>query len=821
MADQSVQAQDSLNNEDAMAEASSKPPKAKAASPVTVALARLGHSLRVLAPLALATLLLVLGAFLAWQSWLVWQVEQGAEEADGVRATTIAVIAAQIQQREQRFEQALNDSSVQQALAQEESAPAREAAALALKQLLPDATDAEFFSPNLDEVLSGDLASLGYAKAAALMQAKVHPDHPLAEMHVEKDKGRQLMLALPAHVDGKTVAFAVVELPFASILATFHAARISGAHLDLRQGDGRGDLQIASVGTASGNSIGDLGEPIPGSNLRIAKAEPEYFIVAPRSFWLLALLTALCLIGGFVALWLRQVGLHSALMTLQRPSKSNEPEITLAEAIKQQTAEPQAADAEPVAAPKAVAAHDNEAVVVVDPSIFRMYDIRGVVGQSLTPAATRAIGRAIGSEARDRGLHEIVVGRDGRLSGPELVAALIAGLRSTGIDVIDIGAAPTPVTYFAGYHLNTGSGISVTGSHNPSDYNGFKIVLGGETLSEDAIQNLYRRITERRFVDGMGGLQTIDVNQDYIRRITDDIQIERKLKVVVDCGNGIAGALAPVVLEGIGCEVIPLYCDIDGTFPNHHPDPSDLHNLQDLIVSVKLVGADIGLAFDGDGDRLGVVTASGEVIFPDRVLMLFAIDILTRNPGATIIYDVKCTGHLQPLILQHGGSPLMWRTGHSLIKAKMKETGAALAGEMSGHFFFAERWYGFDDGIYAAARLMEILASDVDERTPQQIFDSLPKGVSTPELKIPMREGEHYRFIETFRQKATFDGARLTTIDGMRADWADGWGLVRASNTTPVLVLRFDADNVQALKRIQDVFRTQLLALDSSLPLPF
>ena len=806
-----------------MAEARSKPPKAKAASPLTLALARLGPTLRVLAPLALATLLLVLGAFLAWQSWLVWQVEHGAEEADSVRATTIAVIAAQIQQREQRFAQALQDSSVQQALAQEESAPARAAAALALKRLLPDATDAQLFSPNLDEVLSGDLASLGYAKAAALMQAKVHPDHPLAEMRVEKDKGRQLMLALPALVDGKTVAFAVVELPFAPILATFHAARISGAHLDLRQGDGRGDLQIASVGTASGNSIGDLGEPIPGSNLRIAKAEPEYFIVAPHSFWLLALLTALCLIGGFVALWLRQVGLHSALMTLQRSSKSNEPEITLSEAIQQQTVAPQTTNTRPSGELKAqaVAADDSAGSIVVDPSIFRMYDIRGVVGQSLTTATTRAIGRAIGSEARDRGLHEIVVGRDGRLSGPELVSALIAGLRSTGIDVIDIGAAPTPVTYFAGYHLNTGSGISVTGSHNPPDYNGFKIVLGGETLSEDAIQNLYRRITERRFVDGMGGLQTIDVDQEYIRRITDDIQLERKLKVIVDCGNGIAGALAPAVLEGIGCEVVPLYCDIDGTFPNHHPDPSDFANLQDLIVSVKQLGADIGLAFDGDGDRLGVVTASGEVIFPDRVLMLFAIDILTRNPGATIIYDVKCTGHLQPLILQHGGSPLMWRTGHSLIKAKMKETGAALAGEMSGHFFFDERWYGFDDGIYAAARLMEILASDVDERTPQQIFDTLPKGVSTPELKIPMREGEHYRFIETFRQKATFDGARLTTIDGVRADWADGWGLVRASNTTPVLVLRFDADDAQALKRIQDVFRTQLLALDSSLPLPF
>jgi phosphomannomutase / phosphoglucomutase len=398
---------------------------------------------------------------------------------------------------------------------------------------------------------------------------------------------------------------------------------------------------------------------------------------------------------------------------------------------------------------------------------------------------------------------------------------LIAGLRSTGMDVIDIGAAATPVTYFAAFHLRAGSCISVTGSHNPPDYNGFKIVLGGETLSEGAIQNLYKRIDEARFVEGMGGLQAIDISPDYISRITDDIQIERKLKIVVDCGNGIPGAIAPAVLEGIGCEVIPLYCDVDGTFPNHHPDPSDVANLQDLILSVKQVGADLGLAFDGDGDRLGVVTASGEVIFPDRLLMLFAIDILTRNPGATIIYDVKCTGHLQPLILQHGGSPLMWRTGHSLIKAKMKETDAALAGEMSGHFFFGERWYSFDDGIYAAARLMEVLASDIEQRSPQEIFDTLPKGVSTPELKISMHEGEHYRFMENFARKATFDGARLTTIDGIRADWPDGWGLVRASNTTPMLVLRFDADTQRALTRIQDVFRTQLLALDPSLPLPF
>jgi phosphomannomutase/phosphoglucomutase len=783
-------------------------------------LARFAPNLRRLGSLAVGTLLLLVGVFLAWQAWLVWRTQYGIEEADGARATAIVAIARRIEQSEQTAQKALDDAGVQQALRQE-GAAGREAAAVALKQLLPNATDATFFSPDLDEVLSGDIKLIGYAKSAALMQAKVHPEHPPAEMRVEPEAGQQLMLALPARVDGKVVAFVVIELPFTPILATFQATSISAARLDLRQGDGRGDQQIASVGSRTGNSIGDLGEPIPGSRLRIGKAEPDYFIVTPRSASLVVLMSLLCLLGGGIALWLRQVGATQALSTLRGQAKPTKQEVTLAQAIKQQpegapiVAKKAAAGA---AAPRKKAADE---VVNVDPSIFRMYDIRGIVGQSLSIGVARLIGRAVGSEARGRGLHEIVIGRDGRLSGPDLVAALIQGLRSTGMDVIDIGAAATPVTYFAAYHLRAGSCISVTGSHNPPDYNGFKIVLGGETLSEDAIQNLYKRIETERFVDGMGGLQTIDVSGDYIRRITDDIQIERKLKVVVDCGNGIPGAIAPAVLEGIGCEVIPLYCDVDGTFPNHHPDPSDLHNLQDLILSVKQVGADLGLAFDGDGDRLGVVTASGEVIFPDRLLMLFAIDILTRNPGATIIYDVKCTGHLQPLILQHGGSPLMWRTGHSLIKAKMKETDAALAGEMSGHFFFGERWYSFDDGIYAAARLMEILASDAEQRKPQAIFDTLPKGVSTPELKIPMREGEHYRFMEGFARKATFTGARLTTIDGVRADWPDGWGLVRASNTTPVLVLRFDADTPQALKRIQDVFRAQLLALDSSLPLPF
>jgi phosphomannomutase/phosphoglucomutase len=477
---------------------------------------------------------------------------------------------------------------------------------------------------------------------------------------------------------------------------------------------------------------------------------------------------------------------------------------------------------QPLARPEPAAEAVSEgASIAVDRSIFRAYDIRGVLGKTLTPQIAREIGRAIGSEAQHRGLKEIAVGRDGRLSGPELSGALIEGLRAAGCDVIDIGAAPTPVLYFATYHLNIGSGVSVTGSHNPPDYNGFKIVLGGETLSEGAIQDLYARISEGRYTSGNGGLQRMDISRDYINRITDDVQVEHKLKVVVDSGNGIAGAIAPQVLEGIGCEVLPLFCEVDGTFPNHHPDPSDPHNLRDLILSVKQVNADIGIAFDGDGDRLGVVTADGEMIYPDRLLMLFARDVLSRHPGATIIYDVKCTGKLQPWVLQAGGSPLMWRTGHSLIKAKMRETEAELAGEMSGHFFFRERWYGFDDGIYAAARLLEILAADPEGRTPQQVLASLPKGVSTPELKISMNEGEHYAFIEKFQQAAQFEGARVTTIDGVRADWSDGWGLVRASNTTPVLVLRFDADNDQALLRIQDVFRQQLLAADKNLKLPF
>jgi phosphomannomutase/phosphoglucomutase len=777
--------------------------------------------LRILLPTAAGTLLIALGLFFAWQAYLVHTQEAGTAEADSVRAAVIAAVGKELGEREAKVQAAIESPEVLASLATGGD-EGRAAAAEAAKTALPEIREIDFYTPGLDEILAGDLAKFGYAKAQMLMQAQAHAAPAPMQVRFEQGRGQRLVMALPVRSGENVVAFAMVYLPFDTVLRTFRAAHISGARLDLRQGDGRGDLVVESIGEGSGTSVGDLGEPVPRSMLRVGKGEPDYFIVGPRSFGTLVALSMLCLLGGFVAIWIRKVGVRGAIERLARPSKLPESEITLAEALRQAPAEPAKSGAKSGTPARTPRKSDTvETPLNIDRSIFRAYDIRGVVGETLTPAVARALGRAIGSEGRERGLKEIVVGRDGRLSGPDMAGALIEGLRSTGMDVIDLGAVPTPLVYFGCYHLNTGSGVSVTGSHNPPDYNGFKIVLGGETLSEDSIQALYARIAEHRFVDGNGGLQSMDITGDYLQRIANDIQVERKLKVVVDCGNGIPGAIAPKVIEAIGCEVEPLYCDVDGTFPNHHPDPSDLHNLQDLILSVKQLSADIGLAFDGDGDRLGVVTKTGEVIFPDRLLMLFATDILTRNPGATIIYDVKCTGHLQPLILQHGGSPLMWRTGHSLIKAKMKETDAALAGEMSGHFFFGERWYGFDDGIYAAARLLDILGSDPEGRDAQEIFDTLPKGVSTPELKIPMREGEHYRFIEQFRSRAQFDGARITTIDGVRADWPDGWGLVRASNTTPVLVLRFDADNTQALKRVQDVFREQLLKMDSSLPLPF
>jgi phosphomannomutase/phosphoglucomutase len=457
--------------------------------------------------------------------------------------------------------------------------------------------------------------------------------------------------------------------------------------------------------------------------------------------------------------------------------------------------------------------------VELSPEIFRAYDIRGVIDKSLDSGVARSVGQAIGTVALEKDAGPVVVARDGRLSGPYLMNGMIEGILSTGCDVLDIGAVPTGVLYFAAHEIATGSGVMITGSHNPPDYNGFKIMIAGDTLYGDGIAGLYQRITEGQLQQGQGEVTRRNVVPDYIEKIASDIQVERPLRIVIDCGNGIGGVCAAETLRAVGVEVLPLFDEVDGTFPNHHPDPSDPQNLKDLIESVRLMDADLGLALDGDADRLGVVTLAGNIIYPDRVMMLLAMDVLDRVPGATIIYDVKCTGHLPQVIREAGGVPMMYKTGHSLIKAKMKEVGSPFAGEMSGHFFFKERWYGVDDGIYSAARLLEILGST--ETPPEAILNALPTSYSTPELKVQMEEGENHRFIDEFRDVARFEGAEISTIDGLRADFPDGWGLVRASNTTPILVVRFDAETKEALQRIKTVFSSQMLELRPDLELPF
>jgi len=457
--------------------------------------------------------------------------------------------------------------------------------------------------------------------------------------------------------------------------------------------------------------------------------------------------------------------------------------------------------------------------VELQESIFRAYDIRGEIGKSLDVEIAYQVGQAVGSAALDKDAGPVVVARDGRLSGPQLVEGLVDGIKSTGCDVINIGSVPTGVLYYAVFEKGAGTGVMVTGSHNPPAYNGFKVMVGGETLFGDQITDLYRRIKQGDVRIGRGKVTEENVIQDYCERIASDIQLERPLRAVVDCGNGVGGVCAAQALRGIGAEVLPLFDEVDGTFPNHHPDPSDPENLTDLLDSVKLMGADIGLALDGDADRLGVVTADGEIIYPDRVMILLARDVLERVPGSVIIYDVKCSGHLAREIEEAGGKPVMYKTGHSLIKEKMKEIGSPFAGEMSGHFFFEERWYGVDDGIYSAARLLEILAKS--EKTPTEILKALPTGVSTPELKVEMEDGQNHAFIERLQKEAKFPGAQVSTIDGLRADYEDGWGLCRASNTTPVLIVRFDADTEQALNRIKRTFAGQMRGIDPDLALPF
>ena len=701
-----------------------------------------------------------------------------------------------------RLVQRLGADRVKAALATGDSA----AALRLLRQSWPELQRAELWPADLTEAYAG-LPRTGFG-ALATCEAALSEGKPVAR--VVKSAGTQrLALAVPV-AGGRGSMVAYVELPLAKLANGVKAPTVPAyTYLALRQGS-RNVLERGD--TSLGNSAEALAAKVPDSDLRIAASAPD---AAATPFQL----------GGMSAVGLGAilVLLSAWLWVIVRPRllglRGNDDvaaEPTLADIQRDQPLP------EPVVREKVGEDSKGDSVqVAIDRGIFRAYDIRGVMGKTLDASVAELIGQAVGSLMFDQGLDEIVIGRDGRLSGPELSEGLIAGLRKAGRNVIDLGMVPTPVVYFGCYHLRTGCGVSITGSHNPPDYNGFKIVVGGETLSGDAILDLHARIAEDRLLETKlpGTLSERDIGEDYVHRIAGDIQVGQPLKVVVDAGNGVAGTLGPRVLEAIGADVTPLFCDIDGTFPNHHPDPSEPHNLEALVQMVQRLDADLGIAFDGDGDRLGVVTKSGKYIFPDRLLMLFAADVLERNPGAVIVYDVKCTGRLPTHILRHGGSPLMWKTGHSLIKAKMRETEAELAGEMSGHFFFAERWFGFDDGIYAAARLLEIL--DASGMSPEDLFATLPDGISTPELKVEAPDGEPHAFVDRFKLVARFEGARLSTLDGLRVDWPDGWGLVRASNTTPILVMRFDADTNAAMARIQQAFREQLLQVQPDLKLPF
>jgi|JYMV01.1.fsa_nt_gi phosphomannomutase/phosphoglucomutase len=582
--------------------------------------------------------------------------------------------------------------------------------------------------------------------------------------------------------------------------------------------------RVGSPVLATGQPVAILG--ITGTAWQLA-----YWYDTPGVFaieWLWLLLVVVAVLAVVIALVLKRASSNKPVVERRKTMSVKEIESRVQQASVEGRGDDQSAQEPILVADEMVSTAgaamqsepEPEPGIDLPESIFRAYDIRGVVGDTLSTEIAYELGRSIGSEAAARDQESVIIARDGRLSGPELSAALGRGLVAAGRHVIDLGQVPTPVLYFATHHLEAPTGVMVTGSHNPPDYNGMKIVLAGETIWGDTITGLRTRLLKNDLISGEGSIRERDIVPDYLDRIVSDVILERNLKVVVDCGNGVAGGVAPELLRQLGCEVIELFCEVDGNFPNHHPDPSKLENVETLIAAVKAEGADLGVAFDGDGDRLGVIDSDGNLIWPDRQMMLYAADVLSREPGADIIYDVKCSRHLARVILDHGGRPLMWKTGHSLVKAKIKETGAPLAGEMSGHIFFKERWYGFDDALYTCARLLEIIAAD--PRPTVEIFAELPDSINTPELNVPMAEGENFAFIAKLMEVADFPAnARVTDIDGLRVDFEDSWGLVRGSNTTPCLVLRFEADNDAAMKDVQNRFRSLMLSVDPDLDLPF
>lgn len=783
----------------------------------------------------LGAFLLLIGVSAAYD----WQQTQaGVARRAALEAGTIA-LAAQASVLLKPQVDALNvvvrDPRVMTALAGNDSE--RATLAEALQGTIPDALRLRLLLRGTVHIEPEASPPLTYASLDLLVRAETQSQPPAAEIDLFGTTHEHIALVRRIPAAGPLVGFvhlSVVSAPLRAALGALLAGR-SLAFAEIRQPvPGAAPLILAQTGVAPPGALTAV-TPIAGTNWLLATATPP-----PSTLQLGRLLTGMALLVALLgaAVVMRQ---RWALRAVVRA-----PSITVYQGAIKALLEGEhpglaallpgagpVAPARPAVPPLAAAPVPHSAPpppeagtaglsgTAVSPSIFRSYDIRGVVDETLTQEAVYQIGRAFGSEARARDQPTVVVARDGRVSSPAMRGALIEGLRDAGCDVVDIGLAPTPVLYFATHYLDTRTGVMITGSHNPAQYNGLKMVLDGEALSGAAIQAIRARIETQDFVSGNGALQEIDIVPDYIQRVSEEIPVAlgEPLKIVVDCGNSVPGRVAPHILRAIGHDVIELYCDIDGTFPNHHPDPSQPENLRDLIASVRQEQADLGLAFDGDGDRLGVVDGAGNIIWPDRQLMLFARDMLTRQPGAKVIYDVKCTRLLADVIRAAGGEPIMTCTGHSLIKQKMIETGALLAGEMSGHLFFRERWYGFDDALYSAARLLEILVEA--NQPPLETFAALPQAASTPELRLAMAETRHATFMQQVREALDFPDAELIEIDGLRIELAHSWALIRPSNTTPCLVLRFEGDDEMALAEIQTRFRTLLRGIDPNLILPF
>ncbi len=828
----------------------------------------------------IAVVLLVAAAVAGAFGYRAWQAEQRAQLAAAEQAAnqaTAADYAAAVAKRVALYQTALarmaETEAARNVLTGQIDAERFTARAA---ERIPPHLALRILEPIDVPVDDGMSPPLSFASIDMMQQALEAKGPVPVEFHAlrELEDGGYFALVQPvseaphaSDSDGASIlGFLHLSLSRADLLPDLAAATAPGQVMHVVQSiSGAGAFELARSGPAapSTGAVALAEEArVSGSPLVIRVASlpppPREFALAPERAAPLAALAALMLVlllvrqrkssGGDVTHVQRPAELAGAIHYIMTGSAESlrrlvtEPEVNPGLFPSNQFADAHASDPSPMPTPSkprgsspmnkhAPASHGeplmstvetgSEAPRPVEPSIFRTYDIRGVVDETLNEETVYLIGRALGTEAARLDQGVVVLGRDGRLSSPDFHAAMLRGLIESGRNVIDIGLVPSPLLYFATHYLNTPTGIMITGSHNPGNYNGIKMVMAGRTLSGEEIQALRRRVDARDFVSGEGSVESVEILSDYIRRVSEEIPLSlgRSLKVIVDCGNGVPGLVAPNLLRAIGHDVEELYCDVDGHFPNHHPDPSQPDNLEDLIACVRGQGADLGLAFDGDGDRLGVVDANGNIIWPDRQMVLFAREVLSRNPGAPIIFDVKCTGRLADAIREAGGEPVMYKTGHSLIKSKMQEIGAPLAGEMSGHIFFKDRWYGFDDALYSACRLLEILVNS--EQSPAEIFAALPAGVSTPELKLPLPENRHADFMQQIFERANFGDATITDTDGLRVDFSDSWGLIRPSNTTPCLVMRFEGDTAEALGAVQEKFRALILEVDPAADLPF